>query len=175
MKYLRWFIFVAVLAYVGWIVYPVAKGLMFPEYASAPVPSMAQDDISPRAGHSVPPIYYEAPEPNQSIQGQTALWAIMTDNIPVIALWVGVVLLYLIAAFLQANGSWRAAIAYFIGFVADVILTYVTKGQAGSGIVDKLLDVLGGWDPRYVLTLVALILGFLILMSSRKRRALLMA
>jgi hypothetical protein len=175
MKFLKWFIFAAVIAYVGWIVFPVFKGLVFPDYSDAPVPSMSQDDIGPQTGRALPPIYYEAPVASESIQGQTAMWAIMTDNIPVIALWGAVVGLYLIAAFLHANGNWRAAFAYFVGFIADFVLTFITKGQAGSGLLDKVLDVLGGWDPRYVITLVALILGFLIVMSSRKPRPLLVA
>jgi hypothetical protein len=167
---LKWFVVIAVLAYVGWIVFPVAKGLVFPETYEPSVPTMAQDDIGPEVGRSVPPIYYEAPIQSESIQGQTAMWAIMTDNLPVIGLWVAVVLLYLSAAFLHANGNVRAAFAYFIGFVADFVLTYITKGQAGSGILEKLLDVLSGWDPRYVLTLVALLMGFLIVMSTQAKR-----
>jgi hypothetical protein len=174
MKFLKWFIFAAVIAYVGWIVFPVVKGLVYPEY-DAPVPSMAQDDIGPQTGHSVPPIYYEAPIATQSIQGQTAMLAISTDNLPVIGLWLAVILLYVVAAFLHANGNWRAAFTYFIGFIADFILTFITKGEAGSGLLDKLLEVLGGWDPRYVITLVALLLGFLIVISSRKPRPLLVA
>jgi hypothetical protein len=48
-------------------------------------------------------------------------------------------------------------------------LTYLTNGNKGGGIYDKILDILSGWDPRYVLTLVALVLGFLIYASRQKR------
>ncbi len=73
------------------------------------------------------------------------------------------------AALLHSNGNVRAAIVYGLGFVADLILTYLTNGNKDASVQDKLLDILSGWDPRYVLTLVALLLGFLIYMSRARR------
>ena len=57
-----------------------------------------------------------------------------------------------------------------MGFIADLILTYLTNGSSGGNLQDKLFNVLSGWDPRYVLTLVALVLGFLVYMSRDQKR-----
>jgi hypothetical protein len=100
-----------------------------------------------------------------SIQGDTAVEAIVTDNKPVVWLWGAVITLYLLAALLHANGNFRAAFIYGLGFIADLILTYLTNGDKSLGLVDKLYTVLSGWDPRYVLTLVAMALGFFVYMS----------
>lgn len=103
--------------------------------------------------------------PMESIQGDTAVEAIETQNTPVVALWAGVILLYLVAALLHANGNVRAALTYALGFLADLALTYLTSGSPGFGITDKIFAVLSTWDPRYVLTLLALVLGLMIYAS----------
>ena len=171
MKLLKWFVIAAVLIYVGWIAMPVAQGLLFPPDSDGAVPSMSSDDIGPQAGMATPSLYEDAPEASQSIQGQTAMTAIEAHNLPVVILWGAVVGLYLISAYLQAHGNIRAVLAYVTAFIADFILTYITKGNGGEGggLLDKLLDVLSHWDPRYVLTLVAMLLGFLMFMSKDQR------
>ncbi|OYW74892.1 MAG: hypothetical protein B7Z26_11215 [Asticcacaulis sp. 32-58-5] len=165
-KVLRWVISALVLAYTVWISWPVIEAKVLGQPDEPFVSSRAADDIDYRGGYSMPQIRDPYAEPfAESIQGRTALEAIETDNKPVIWLWASVVALYVIAAFLFANGNLRAAFAYGLGFIADVILTYLTKGEAGSGIYDKILEILSGWDPRYVLTLIALGLGFLMAMA----------
>lgn len=166
MKILRWFIAALVLAYTVWISWPVIQAKVLGGPDEPFVSSRAADDIDYRGGYSMAPIRDPyAPPFEESIQGRTALEAIETDNQPVIWLWASVVALYVIAAFLFANGNLRAAFAYGLGFIADVVLTYLTKGEAGAGIFDKVLEILSGWDPRYVLTLVALGLGFIMAMA----------
>ena len=171
MKALKWVIVLAILAYVAWIAMPVIKGYIMPVSDDFSVPSMSQDSIAPEAGMGEASIYNDAPVASESIQGQTALTAMLTGNIPVVVLWGGVVALYLVSAFLQANGNVKAFLAYGLGFIADLILTYITKGQAGSGMFDKIIDVLAGWDPRYVVTLAAIVLGILMIYSSIKPKS----
>lgn len=169
MKYLRWFMVVIVVLYAAWIAFPVVKAFLFPTDMGRAVPSVSMDsgdysggmtsDMHDTAGAAVP----------DSIQGDTAVEAIHSNNTPVVVLWGAVVLLYVTAALLHANGNIRSAIIYGLGFVGDLILTYLTNGNKSGGIYDKILDILSGWDPRYVLTLVALVLGFLIYASRQKR------
>ncbi|HVZ28824.1 MAG TPA: hypothetical protein VG839_00415 [Asticcacaulis sp.] len=169
MKYLRWFMVVVVVLYTAWIAFPVVKAFLFPVDTGAAVPSFSTDsgdysggltsEMHDTSGEAVP----------DSIQGDTAVQAIQTHNTPVVLLWGAVILLYITAALLHANGNIRSAIVYGLGFVGDLILTYLTNGNKEGGIYDKILDILSGWDPRYVLTLVALVLGFLFFVSRQKR------
>lgn len=63
---------------------------------------------------------------------------------PVIALWVGAVVLYLVAAGLLGSGNPRAAVAYFLGFIADAVLRLaIDRGGFGSGS-----DMGGKVDPN---------------------------
>lgn len=165
MKHLKWLAIAAVVLYAGWIAWPVFSDLVFGTDAPV-VPSMRQDvdDYTSRTSAPSDGGYTDA-VPLESIQGETAVAAMETQNIPVVALWGGVIAFYLLSAFLHANNNIRAAFAYVFAFVADLVLTYLTKGQAGSGLYDKILEVLSGWDPRYVLTLVALVMGFVIYMT----------
>ncbi len=165
MKYVRWFLMIVTVIYALWIAYPVAKAFLFPPELGQSVPSMSADR-SDYSGGANTPMDGDAGAPAMtSIQGDTAVDAIETHNTPVIVLWGAVVLLYVTAAFLHANGNIRAALTYGLGFIADLVLTYLTSGNKGGSLSQKLLDILSGWDPRYVLTLVALVLGFLIYMS----------
>ncbi len=165
---LKWVIVVVVVLYAAWIAWPVAKTYLTPSGAGN-VPMVAQDQTDYSGANA--PMDGDAGAPvMDSIQGDTAVDAIATHNTPVIWLWGAVVILYLAAAFLHANGNLQATGAYLIGFIADLVLTYVTNGSKGGSLSDKLLAILSGWDPRYVITLVALVLGFLIYAMPSKKR-----
>lgn len=161
MKYVRWLIAVIILAYVAWIAFPVIRTYLpvdtGPVVMSRQAP--AEGGFGPLSVDSAPPA---------SIQGEAAVEAIETGNKPVVWLWGGVVVLYLAAAFLLAGGSLRAGLAYAAAFVADVALTFLSRGEAGSGLFDRIVDLLSGWDPRYILTLVALVLGFIVLLARNR-------
>lgn len=65
-------------------------------------------------------------------------------DLPVIALWVGAVVLYLVAAILLGSGNPRAAVAYFLGFMADAVLRLaIDRGSFGGGT-----DAGGKFDPN---------------------------
>lgn len=164
MKLIRYLLVVVTILYAAWIAFPVAKAFLFPPEMGQAVPSMQADRIDHSAGSSMP-MEGEMTLPMESIQGDTAVEAIETQNTPVVALWAGVIVLYLVAALLHANGNVRAALTYGLGFLADLALTYLTSGSPGFGVTDKIFDVLSTWDPRYVLTLLALVLGIMIYAS----------
>ncbi len=114
---------------------------------------------------------------------------------PVIALWVGAVVLYLVAAGLLGSGNPRAAVAYFLGFIADAVLRLaIDRGGFGSGSdmggkVDPNSPMaqstiteggpaaapggLGadlGVDPTWLVLGALVLLGILIVVVSRARR-----
>ena len=65
-------------------------------------------------------------------------------DLPVSALWVGAVGLYLVAAALLGSGNPRAAVAYFLGFMADAVLRLaIDRGGFGGGS-----DMGGKVDPN---------------------------
>lgn len=168
MKLLRWLLVILVVLYAGWIAWPVVKTFLFP---SAPVPvtgMRTMDESDYQGGFNGPMTSEDTALMTESIQGDTAVQAIATQNTPVVLLWSAVILFYLVAAWLHANGNLRAAFVYLLGLVADFVLTYLTNGNKYGGIWDKILSILSGWDPRYVLTLVAMLLGFLVYMSRRR-------
>jgi hypothetical protein len=171
MKLLRGLIVIIVIIYAGWIAFPVVKAYLTPQDSSQNVPSMARDSGDYSGGFDSPMPGDEARPVTDSIQGDTAVTAIETHNTPVIWLWGGVIIMYLLAAFLHANGNLRAAAAYGLAFLADLALTYLTNGEKGGGLYDKIVNVLSGWDPRYVLTLVAMVLGYLIYMSRNRSQS----
>lgn len=168
MKYVRYIFAIIVVLYAAWIAFPVARNFLFPPSAAPTIGARSMDDSDYNGGFNAPADNPATAPGMDSIQGDTAVAAIETHNTPVIVLWSAVILLYLTAAWLHANGNLRSAAIYLLGFVADCILTYVTNGNSGGGIQDKILAILAGWDPRYVLTLVALVLGFLVYMSRRR-------
>lgn len=161
MKLLKWILVGLLLAYVAYIAWPVLRAYVIPtDTGPAMTRQVDQGDFSTPMSVPDSPMAVE-----ESIQGETATVAMETGNIPVVTLWGAVIALYLLAALLFANGNMRASLAYGSAFLADVALTFLTKGQAGSGLVDRLLEILSGWDPRYILTLVALVLGFLLVLA----------
>ena len=170
MKYLRWLLVAIVVAYTAWIAFPVLKTFLFPPSAEPTIASRTMDSQDYSGGFNAP-VDSDGAQTMDSIQGETAVEAIQTQNTPVVALWGAVILCYLVAAWLHANGNIRAAFTYLVGFIADVILTYITNGNNQGSVYNKILSILSEWDPRYVITLVALLLGFLIYMSRKRPQA----
>jgi hypothetical protein len=166
MRSLKWISVIVVIFYAAWIALPVVNTYLF-KTNDPFVPSMQQDSLDYQSRMGMPDEGASIDIGTmESIQGETAVAAMESANMPVIFLWAGVILFYLLAAFLQANNSIRAVLAYGFAFLADVILTYLTKGQAGSSISDKVLDILSGWDPRYVITLAAMVMIFILVQTA---------
>ena len=108
-------------------------------------------------------------------------------GIPQAALWVGAVLLYVVAALLLGSGNPRAAVAYFLGFIADAVLRLAIDRSNGSQNASITADsqAAGGEmarrsaeavgpvglpvDPTWLILGVLLVVGVLVVVLSRRR------
>lgn len=159
MKILRVVLLLAVLAYAGWLAWPVLSPLL------------------------------EGADPGAAI---TRMGAEMGAGGTLTAvLWIGAILLYLIAAGMLGSGNPRAAVAYFIGFLADAALRLAIDRGNGGGAADFQARSAGpsmadggpaaapadlgaslGVDPVWLVLGGLVVLGLLILLVTRRRRRL---
>jgi hypothetical protein len=97
------------------------------------------------------------------------------------------VLLYLIAALMLGAGNPRAAIAYFLGFIADAVLRLaIDRGRAGPAEASIQAQTYGGGelsqrsaeavapvglpvDPTWLILGTLLVIGLIIVAVSRRR------
>ncbi|MBU2380685.1 MAG: hypothetical protein KJ824_16135 [Alphaproteobacteria bacterium] len=109
-------------------------------------------------------------------------------GIPQAALWIGAVVLYLIAALMLGAGNPRAAVAYFLGFIADAVLRLALDRSSGSQTASIQADTYAGGgeiarrsaeaaapaglpvDPTWLILGVLLVVGLIIVAVSRRRR-----
>ena len=112
-------------------------------------------------------------------------------GLPQAALWIGAVVLYLIAAFMLGAGNPRAAVAYFLGFLADAVLRLAIDRSSGSGpasaSIQTDMEAGGGEiarrsaealapaaalpvDPTWLILAVLVVVGVVIVAISRRRR-----
>ena len=101
----------------------------------------------------------------------------MGGGLPVAVLWIGAVALYLLAAMLLGSGNPRAAIAYFLGFIADAVLRLaIDRGSSGNNeIAARSAEAApmaadAGIDPTWLILGVLVVVGLLIFAVSRRRR-----
>lgn len=104
------------------------------------------------------------------------------------ALWIGAVLLYLIAAVMLSAGNPRAAVAYILGFVADAVLRLAIDRSAGEDAAPPQAPAnsYGGGelaqrsaeavaptglpvDPTWFILGALLVIGVLVVAVSRRR------
>ena len=145
MKLLRFILVLVVLAYAGWLVWPIVSPFL--EGASPGAASM-------RAGAEAG-----------------------SQGLPTAVLWIAAAVLYLVAALMLGSGNPKAAIAYFLGFIADAALRLALDGgRAGSEIAARSAEAVGpatsglGIDPTWLVLGALLVLGGLIVVVSRRRR-----
>lgn len=106
------------------------------------------------------------------------------------ALWIGAVVLYLVAAVMLGAGNPRAAVAYFLGFLADAALRLAIDRSGGGGPASASIQAdtyAGGGelarrsaeaaapvglpvDPTWLVLGVLLVVGLIIVAVSRRRR-----
>ncbi|WGM32825.1 hypothetical protein [Brevundimonas sp. NIBR11] len=110
-------------------------------------------------------------------------------GIPQAALWIGAVVLYLVAAFMLGSGNPRAAVAYFLGFLADAALRLAIDRSSGGGPASASIQAdtyAGGGaiaqrsaeavpaglavDPTWLILGVLLVVGVIIVAVLRRRR-----
>src|SRR5215217_8272523 len=111
MKVLRFIVVLAVIGYAGWLAWPFLQPLI-QGGGPADVAGMAAEADAEAGG---------------SLFGLIPAWA----------LWVGAVALYLIAALMLGSGNPRAAIAYFLGFIADAVLRLALDSNGGGDIAAR--------------------------------------
>ncbi|WP_269515286.1 hypothetical protein [Brevundimonas subvibrioides] len=108
-------------------------------------------------------------------------------GIPQAALWIGAVLLYVVAALLLGSGNPRAALAYFLGFVADAVLRLAIDRSgrsqnaslpadsysAGSEMAQRSAEAVAPTglpvDPTWLILGTLLVVGVMIVVLSRRR------
>lgn len=110
-------------------------------------------------------------------------------GVPQAALWIGAVVLYLLAAFMLGAGNPRAAVAYFLGFLADAVLrlaidrsggggpasasiqadTYAGGGEIAQRSAEAMAPAGLAVDPTWLVLGVLLVVGIIIVAVSRRR------
>lgn len=100
-----------------------------------------------------------------------------SDGLPVALLWLGAAALYLIAALLLGAGNPRAAVAYFLGFVADAVLRLaIDRGGSGgppdisARSADATMMAAPGVDPTWIILGALVLVGILVVVASRRIR-----
>lgn len=174
MKFLRGLIVVLLVAYAAWVAFPGARALMEGAWGTvadrfdqrtASAPAAPVEDPAPAADGA--PVVEVAPE---SLAGEAAAVAVEEADAPVVSLWAAVIALYLLAAFLFANGNLRFLLAYAAAFGGDVILSILNKGAGETGLIDKVLAAVSTFDLRYLATVGLIVLGLAMISSRRPDR-----
>ncbi|WP_262423448.1 hypothetical protein [Brevundimonas denitrificans] len=102
MKILRFILVMVVIGYAGWLAWPF---------------------ISP---------FLEGAGPETAAARSGAVVALDSGgDLPTAALWIGAVVLYLVSALLLGAGNPRAVVAYFLGFLADIVLRLAMSPDRG--------------------------------------------
>ena len=145
MKLLRFILVLVVIAYAGWLIWPVVSPFL--EGASPEAASM-------RAGAEAG-----------------------SGGLPTAVLWIAAAVLYLVAALMLGSGNPKAAIAYFLGFIADAALRLaLDSGSGGGELAARSAEAMGpatsglGVDPTWLILGALLVLGGLVVVASRRRR-----
>jgi len=98
--------------------------------------------------------------------------------LPAWTLWAGAVGLYLVAALMLGAGNPKAAVAYFLGFIADAVLRLAM--QQGGGDAARSAgptsmaapEAMGGLpvDPLWLVLGALFLLGVLVVVAGRRIR-----
>ena len=152
MKLLRFIVVLAVVGYAGWLAWPFIS----------PVLEGAGSDVA------VSRMGAEA-EAGGDLFGFLPTWT----------LWLGAVALYLIAALLLGSGNPKAAVAYFLGFIADAVLRLALQQGGGDEAARSsgpstmaAPEAMNGLpvDPVWLVLGAVFLLGVLVVVASRRMR-----
>jgi hypothetical protein len=152
MKLLRFIVVLAVIGYAGWLAWP---------FISPFLEGAGPDVAASRMGAEA--------QSGGDLFGFLPAWT----------LWVGAVGLYLIAALLLGSGNPKAAVAYFLGFIADAVLRLALQ-QGGADVAARsggptsmaAPEGMGGLpvDPVWLVLGAVFLLGLLVVVASRRVR-----
>ena len=151
MKVLRFILVLVVLAYAGWLAWPFL----------API-------VGPLLG---------GPEPEAARAGASVALDV-GGNLPVSALWIGAIALYLISALMLGAGNTKAAIAYFLGFIADAALRLalapgserVSAEIAARSAEAAPMAAPGGVDLQWIILGALVVIGLQVAVARRRLR-----
>lgn len=151
MKLLRFIVALAVVGYAGWLAWP---------FLSPFLEGAGPDVAASRMGAEA--------QSGGELFGFLPAWT----------LWVGAVGLYLIAALMLGAGNPKAAVAYFLGFIADAVLRLAM--QQGGGDAARSAgptsmaapEAMGGLpvDPLWLVLGALFLLGVLVVVAGRRIR-----
>ncbi len=150
MKLLRFIVVVAVLAYAGWLAWPFLSP--FIEDSGAATATL-RAGVEAQAG------------------GQ------LFGFLPAWALWAGAIGLYLISALMLGAGNSKAAVAYFLAFLADAALRLALDQQGGDAARSAPAtmaapEAASGLpvDPVWLTLGALVVLGVLVMIAARRIR-----
>ena len=151
MKLLRFIVVLAVIAYAGWLAWPFLSPLL---EGAAPDAAAARVGAEAQSGGD------------------------LFGFLPVWVLWAGAIVLYLVAALMLGSGNSRAAVAYFLGFIADAALRLALNQQGGAEVSARsggpmaAPEAVNGLpvDPIWLLLGALFLLGVLVVVASRRIR-----
>ena len=144
MKLLRFLAAIAVIAYAGWLAWPL---------------------ISP---------FFEGGGAGAAIEMSRAEATVeAAGNMPRTLIWGAAIVLYVLSAFLLGGGNPRAFVAYLLGFLADAALRLAMSGDGGAtDVAARSVEAApAGMDPTWFV-LGALLIGAVVVfwLSRRSRR-----
>ena len=152
MKLLRFIVVLAVVGYAGWLAWP---------FISPFLEGAGSDVAVSRMGAEA--------EAGGDLFGFLPTWT----------LWLGAVALYLIAALLLGSGNPKAAVAYFLGFIADAVLRLALQQGGGDEAARSsgpstmaAPEAMNGLpvDPVWLVLGAVFLLGVLVVVASRRMR-----
>ena len=150
MKFLRILIALVILGYAGWLAWPFLSPLI--------------DGASPDMG-------------SMRAEAEVLTGGDLFGFIPGWALWVGAIVLYLVAALMLGAGNTKASVAYFLGFVADAVLRLAMDNSGGAdanarsaGPTTMAADSGLPVDPVWLVLGALLLLGVLVIVVARRQR-----
>jgi hypothetical protein len=153
MKLLRYIVVLAVVGYAGWLAWPFIS-----PFLEGAGPEVAASRMGAEA------------EAGGDLFGFLPVWS----------LWVGAVGLYLVAALMLGSGNSKAAVAYFLGFIADAVLRLALDQQGGGEIAARSAgpttmaapESMSGLpvDPVWLVLGALFLLGVLVVIASRRIR-----
>ena len=152
MKLLRFIVVLALIGYAGWLAWP---------FVSPILDGAGPDVAASRMG------------------AETDSGGDLFGFLPGWTLWAGAVVLYLVAALMLGSGNPRAAVAYFLGFMADAVLRLALQqgggaatARSGDPVAMAAPEAMGGLpvDPLWLVLGALLLLGVLVVVASRRVR-----
>ena len=150
MKLLRFVVVVAVLAYAGWLAWP---------FLSPFIEGAGPETATLRAGAEA--------------QGGGELFGFL----PGWTLWAGAIGLYVISALMLGAGNSKAAVAYFLAFLADAALRLALDGKGGEAARSgpatmSAPEAVSGLpvEPLWLTLGALVVLGLLVTLAGRRIR-----